>query len=101
MLKVKNTKRVKCHRYFVNFGSPASAAMWRLSSLSRVSDFGPIAPRVSMATGEKMRPGGRSRYYSVFLSSAIAATFLGILTKILDWRLMLALKDSGQSSPKS
>ena len=56
-------------RYFVNLGSPGSALMRRPSSFSRTSDFEP--------TGEKIWPGGRSRYYSLFLSSATAVTFPG------------------------
>ena len=59
----------------VKQGSPNSALMRRPNSFSRASDFGPIAPKVSMAMGENLWPGGRPRYFSLFRSSAAAATF--------------------------
>jgi len=47
-----------CRRYSVDFGSPDSSDMRCPSSLNNVNDFGPMAPRDSMATVvHLMQPG--------------------------------------------
>ena len=52
-------------RYSVDFESPDSSDMRRPSSLNNVNDFGPMAPRDSMATGENMCPDGSPLYFSL------------------------------------
>ena len=67
----------RCSRNSVDLDSPDSALMRRPSSFRKERDFGPIAPKVSIAMGEKVCPVGRPWYLSIFLCSAAAATFPG------------------------
>ena len=63
-----------CRRYSVELASPVSDVILHPNSFSSAKDLGPIAPIVSIAIGQNQWVDGRSRYFSSFQSSTMAAS---------------------------